>query len=72
MKNIKCVMSVCLLLMAACSYGDTILSPGDTIIGIDADGWIAGSNSSYPANEAPIKALDGDTNTNAVSSNRVS
>lgn len=56
-------MSVCLLLMAACSYGDTILSPGDTIIGIDADGWIAGSNSSYPANEAPIKALDGDTNT---------
>jgi len=56
-------MSVCLLLMAACSYGDTILAPGDAIIGIDADGWIAGSNSSYPGGEPPAKTLDGDSGT---------
>jgi len=41
--------------------GFALLSPGDPIIAIDADGLV--SRSSYPGGEAPPKALDGDSGT---------
>jgi len=41
--------------------GFALLSPGDPIIAVDADGLV--SRSSYPGGEAPPKALDGDSGT---------
>ncbi|HEV57419.1 MAG TPA: PEP-CTERM sorting domain-containing protein [Phycisphaerales bacterium] len=43
------------------SFAGVLLSPGDFIIAIDADGMV--SDSSYPGAEGPINALDGDANT---------
>jgi hypothetical protein len=43
--------------------GFALLSPGDPIIAVDADGLVSSSSSSYPGGEAPPKALDGDSGT---------
>ncbi|MEN6307815.1 MAG: PEP-CTERM sorting domain-containing protein [Anaerohalosphaeraceae bacterium] len=61
MKNIKCIMSVCVLLLSVCSYGESILSADDQIIAVDATGMV--SRSSYPGGEAPGKVLDADSGT---------
>jgi len=43
--------------------GFALLSPGDAIIAVDADGLVTRSSSSYPGGEPPAKALDGDSGT---------
>lgn len=43
--------------------GFALLSPGDPIIAVDADGLVTRSNSSYPGGEAPPNALDGNSGT---------
>jgi len=48
-------------LVYAPAFAIPILSPGDTILAVDTDGMI--SNSSYPAGEAPVNILDGDSGT---------
>lgn len=58
MKNIKIVVAMGVLLLAANSFGaEALLAPGDAILAVDADGLV--SNSSYPdPGEAPAKVLD--------------
>ena len=57
------VLTVLMLsaLMAGPAFAIPILSAGDFIIAVDADGIV--SSSSYPANEAPANVLDGNPGT---------
>jgi len=62
MKNMKLVLSMGILLLVACSYGDTaLLKSTDTILAVDADGMV--SSSSYPGGEAPLYVLDANAGT---------
>ena len=59
MKKVVCLV---LVLTTVPAFGGlALLSPGDAIIAVDRDGLV--SSSSYPENEAPPKALDGDSGT---------
>ncbi len=58
----KKLLTLLLVLTSAPAFaGFALLSPGDTIIAVDADGLV--SSSRYPAGEPPPKALDGDSGT---------
>jgi len=58
----KKVLSLVLVLVSVPAFGGlALLSPGDAIIAVDADGLISRSN--YPAGEPPAKVLDGDSGT---------
>ncbi|HML74721.1 MAG TPA: PEP-CTERM sorting domain-containing protein [Anaerohalosphaeraceae bacterium] len=61
MKNIKAVLSVCVLVLSVCSYAESILAPGDQILAVDATGMV--SRSSYPGGEAPSMVLDANSGT---------
>jgi hypothetical protein len=52
---------VVIVLMTTMALGDAVLTPGDPIIAIDADGIT--SNSNYPSYEGPAYILDGSPNT---------
>jgi hypothetical protein len=63
MKNMKLVLSMGVLLLAACSYAanEALLSPTDAILAVDADGMVSRSN--YPGGEAPLYVLDANAGT---------
>jgi hypothetical protein len=57
----KLLITLLVLTSVPAFAGFALLSPGDAIIAVDADGLV--SRSSYPGGEAPPKALDGDAGT---------
>ncbi|MBN1817301.1 MAG: PEP-CTERM sorting domain-containing protein [Sedimentisphaerales bacterium] len=60
MKN-KIIVACLVLALAVPGFAATLLAPGDFVIAVDKDGLV--SNSGYPAGEAPLYVLDGDSGT---------